>query len=129
MSSDVSVSFFISVIFGDVVEVVPSDDNGSLHFGGDDDSLQNFASDGDIAGEGTFFINVVAFDGFFGCSESKSHVFVVPDTSGGLFGEKFFAVEEDIVLFLEGSLLLNDERVTWISAMVIAILNILINIF
>ena len=85
MGCDVPVSFFVTVIFGDVVEVVSSDDNGPLHFGGDDDSLEDFASDGDVAGEGAFLIDVVSFDGLFGGFESEAYVFVVPDTCGGLF--------------------------------------------
>ena len=80
VSGDVSVSFFVSVVFGDVVKVVTSDDDGSLHFGGDDDTFKNFSSDGDIASEGTFFIDVVSFDGFLGGFESESWIFVVPDT-------------------------------------------------
>jgi len=32
VSRDVSVSFFVSVVFGDVVEIIPSDDNSPLHF-------------------------------------------------------------------------------------------------
>ena len=80
MSGDISVSFFVSVVFGDVVKVVTSDDDGSLHFVGDDDTFEYFSSYGDIASEGTFFIDVVSFDGFFGSFESKSCIFVVPDT-------------------------------------------------
>mgnify|MGYP005671401719 CR=1 FL=1 len=33
MGMDVSMSLFVSVIFGDVVKIISSDDNGSLHFG------------------------------------------------------------------------------------------------
>lgn len=30
---DVPVPLLVSIIFGDVVQVIPSDDNGPLHFG------------------------------------------------------------------------------------------------
>ena len=33
MGGDVSVSFLISVVFGDVVKIISSDNYGSLHFG------------------------------------------------------------------------------------------------
>ena len=45
MSWKVSVSLLVSVVFGDVVEVIPSDDDGSLHLGGNNDSFKYFASD------------------------------------------------------------------------------------
>lgn len=80
VGSEVSVSLLVSVIFGDVVEVVPSDDNGAVHFGGDDDALQDLTPDADVAGEGAFLINVVALDGFLGGLEVESDVLVVPHT-------------------------------------------------
>ena len=73
-------SFFVSVVLGNVVEVISSDDDGSLHLGGDADTLEDSASDGDVAGEGAFLIDVSGFDGLFGSFESKSDVFEIPDT-------------------------------------------------
>jgi hypothetical protein len=74
------VSFFISIVFGDIVEVISSDDDGSLHFGGDADTLEDSSSDGDVACEGAFLIDVGGFDGFLGSSESESDVLEVSDT-------------------------------------------------
>ena len=82
---DVSVSFFVSIVFRDVVKVISSDDDGSLHFGWDADTLKDSSSDGDVAGEGAFLIDVGRFDGFLGSSESKSDVLEIPDTWSGLF--------------------------------------------
>ena len=45
MSWDISMSLFISVVFGDIVEIITSDDNSSLHLGGDDNSLEDLSSD------------------------------------------------------------------------------------
>ena len=73
-------SLLISVVFGDIVEIVTSDHNGSLHLGGDDDTLEDLASDGNTAGEGAFFVYVFGFDGFLGSFESQSDVLEVPDT-------------------------------------------------
>lgn len=100
-------SFFVSVVFGDIVKVIFADDDGSLHFGGNDDSLQDFASDGHTAGEGAFLIDVVALDGFLGGSEVETNIFVVPHTGGSLLGEEFLAVQENVVLLLEGSFVLS----------------------
>ena len=78
MGGDVSVSLFVSVVFGDVVEVISSDDDGSVHFGGDDDALEDLATNADVAGEGAFLIDVISFDGFLGSLEAKTHIFVIP---------------------------------------------------
>ncbi len=85
MNWDVSVSFFISVVFGDVVKIVSSDNDGSLHFCGDANTLEDFTSDGDVAGEWAFFINIGGFDGLLGGSESKTDVLEISDTGGCLF--------------------------------------------
>ena len=63
-------SFFVSIVFRNVMKVISSDDNGSLHFGRDADTLEDSSSDGDVAGEGAFLINVGGFDGFLGGSEA-----------------------------------------------------------
>lgn len=49
-------SLLVSGIFGNEVKVFSSDDDGSVHFGGDDLSGQDAASDGDHADEGTFLV-------------------------------------------------------------------------
>ena len=104
---DVSVSFFVSIVFRDVVKVISSDNNSSLHFGWDHDTLEDSSSDGDVAGEGAFLIDVGGFNGFLGGSESESDVLEISDAWSGLFSEEFFSVEEDRVLFLEWSFVLN----------------------
>lgn len=103
MSGDVSVSLFVSVVFGDVVEVISSDNDGSVHFGGEDDALEDLATNADVAGEGAFLIDVLSFDGFLGSLEAKAHIFVIPHTGGGFLGEQLLAVQENIVLLLEST--------------------------
>ena len=78
-------SLFISVVFWNVVEIISSDDNGSLHFGWNADTLEDFSSNWDVAGEWAFFIDVSGFDSFLWSSESKSDVFEISDSGGGLF--------------------------------------------
>ena len=110
MDWDIPVPFLVSVIFGNIMKIISSDDNGPLHFGGDDNTLENFASDGDIAGEGALFVDVLGLDGFLGGSEAESNVFVVSDARGGFFGKKFFGVEENVFLFLEGPFVLRIKK-------------------
>lgn len=84
---DVSMSFLISVVFGDIVEIISSDHNGSLHFCWDTNSLKNLASNWDIRSEGTLSIDVFSFDGLLGGLESQSDILVESDASTGLFGK------------------------------------------
>jgi len=80
-------SFLVSVVFGDVVEIITSDYDGSLHFCGDADALENLASDGDVRSEGALFIDVFSFNGVLRGLEAQSDILVESDTCGGLFGE------------------------------------------
>ena len=77
VSRDIAMSLLVTVVFRDVVEIVSSDNNCSLHLGGDDDSLEDLASDGDLAGEGALLIDIVRLDSFFGGFEAESYILVV----------------------------------------------------
>jgi len=59
-----------SVVLLDEMEVIASDDDGSLHFVRDNNTLEDFASDGDVAGEGALVIDVIAFNGGLGGLEA-----------------------------------------------------------
>lgn len=49
-------SFLVSRILGDEVEIFASDDEGSVHFRGHDGTGKDTAADGDLAGEGAFLV-------------------------------------------------------------------------
>lgn len=51
VGSEVLVSLLVTGVFGDEVEVFSADDESSVHFGGDDGSGQDTATDGDETGE------------------------------------------------------------------------------
>lgn len=59
MNGHVLVALLKTVVFSDVVKVVTTDDNGSLHLVLDDDATKNATSDGYIAGEGALFVDVI----------------------------------------------------------------------
>ena len=80
MHWDVSMSLLITIVFGDIVEIVASDNNGPLHLCGDDDTLEDLSPDANIAGEGAFFVDVFRFDGFLRSFESQSDVLEVSDS-------------------------------------------------
>ena len=58
VGGNVLVSLLVTAVLSDVVQVVSSDDDGSLHLGGDDLPLEDSSTDGNISGEGTLLVNV-----------------------------------------------------------------------
>lgn len=104
---DVAMAFLVSVVLGHVVEVVPPDDDGPLHFCGDNDALEDLASDGDVAGEGAFLVDVLRVDGFLGGLDAQSDVLEESNSGSGLLGQQFFAVQEHVLLLLESSFMLS----------------------
>ena len=80
----------VSVVFRDIVKVVSSHDDGSLHFGGDHHSLEYSVSDENVANEGAFLVDAVTLDALFGSLEPQSNILEVSDVSGGLLGQERF---------------------------------------
>ena len=62
MGGNVSVTFLVSLVLPDVVQIVPSNDDGAVHFRRNNQALENSASDADIACEGTLFVDILALD-------------------------------------------------------------------
>lgn len=56
MRGQVFVSLLISRVFGYEVEVFPTDDESSVHFGRDDGASENTTADGDFTGKRAFLI-------------------------------------------------------------------------
>ena len=63
MHSNVRVTLLKTTVFGNVMKVVSSDNNGALHLGGDDASLEDTTADRDISREWALLVNIVAFNG------------------------------------------------------------------
>lgn len=62
VSGNVLVSLFVSVIFWNIVQVFSSDDDGSVHLGGDNSTSQDLTSDRDVTDEWTLLVNVRTFN-------------------------------------------------------------------
>ena len=58
MSENVAASYpsLLRTVLGDVVEVVPADDEGAGHLGRDDTAGEDTATDGDVASEGALLV-------------------------------------------------------------------------
>lgn len=76
MGSQVLVSLLISVVFWDVVEVVSSDDDGSVHLGGHNGTGKNSASDGDLTNKWALLVNVGTLDGRLRGLDSQANLLV-----------------------------------------------------
>lgn len=64
MCGDVLVPLLEPTVLADVVEVVPADDDGTLHLSRRDDlTLQDTSTNRHVAGEGTLLVYVWVLDG------------------------------------------------------------------
>ena len=63
MGRKVVMSLLESVIFLDVMEIISSQDDGSSHLGGKDDTFTDSSSDGNVRGEWAFLVNKSTFHG------------------------------------------------------------------
>lgn len=106
VSSDVLVSLLVSVVFRNEVEVVSSDDDSSVHFGGNNSSGQNLTSDGDLTDEWALLVDVRALDGRLRGLETQADLL---DESLGLLVTLGLWVGEDVWLLLESSLRLHSQ--------------------
>jgi hypothetical protein len=59
------------------LQIITTNNKGSLHLVRDDHSLQDSATDGNIAGEWALLVDVVAFDGSLWGLEAKTDTLVV----------------------------------------------------
>lgn len=102
MSMNVLVALLETTVLGNVVKVVPTNDNRALHLRGDDESLQNFTTDGNVAGEGAFLIDIVSLHRSIGGLDTQTNV-LNPTHGLYLFGiDVALACDEDGILGLVG---------------------------
>jgi len=100
---DVAVTLLETVVLLDVVQVMLADNAGVGHLGGDNHTLKDTSTDGDVAGERAFLIDESAVLGFRRGLEAKTAIAGVA-LLGVLAGG--FRAQEDSALLLEGSFVL-----------------------
>jgi len=106
MSGDGLMALLESVVLLDVMKVITSDNDGSGHLSGDNDTLEESATDGHVAGEGALLVDVGALDGGLRGLETESNFFVESNAAGGLLGHNFLRGKEHAVLLLESFFIL-----------------------
>lgn len=70
MSRDVLVTLLVTVVLGDVVKVITTDNEGTLHLGGGDNTGKDTTLDVDFTDERTLLIDVGTGLGFLGGLET-----------------------------------------------------------
>ena len=98
MSRDVSVTLFVTVVLGNVVKIITTEDDGTLHLGGDDNTGQDTTLNVDFTNPGALLVNVVASLSLNGGLETVANIL---DPTLGALG-RVLGVLEDTVLLLVG---------------------------
>ena len=95
---DVLVSLFVSVVLWNVMQVSSSDDNGTVHLGGDNGTSQDLTTDGNQTGERTLLVNVRTFNSGLWGLESQTGILI---PSLGSLGSLDLWIVEDVRLLFE----------------------------
>jgi len=72
----VSVLLGKTTILGEVLKIISSNNQSSLHLVGDNHCLQDSTTNRHIASEGALLVNVVSFDGSLGSLEAETDTLV-----------------------------------------------------
>eukprot|EP00170_Pyropia_yezoensis_P000451 contig_2387_g452 len=76
MGRDVAVALLKTLVLLDPVQVLAADDHRAAHLGGHHHPAKQPAADGDITGEGTLLVNVVAVNGLSRGLDAQANVLV-----------------------------------------------------
>jgi len=68
----IGVSLFETSVLRNVLQVVATNNDGSLHFVGDDHGLKDTTADGHVASEGALLVDIVTLDGSDGGLEAQT---------------------------------------------------------
>ena len=88
MRRDVFMAFFKPIVLPDVVQIIPSNDDRPLHFGGNAHSFQNLAAYAHVPSEWALFVDVIPLFRFFWRCETKTNVSPIPQSTLRLFAEE-----------------------------------------
>ena len=94
VNSDVLVPLLVTTVLRDVVQVIPSDNDSSLHLGGNDQTRQDSSTNRNITCEGALFVYIVSFNGSIWCLDTKTdvldktHGLLASVANGTLTGDK-----------------------------------------
>ena len=73
VGSNIGVTLLETTVLLNVMQVITSDNNGSSHLGGDDNTLHDGTTDGHISGKRALFVDIVSLNGGHGRLDTKTH--------------------------------------------------------
>merc|ERR1712232_869924 len=100
MRWDILVPFLITTVLPDVMKIISSDDNSTLHFGRHDLTDQNSATNRNITSERTFLVNVTTFDGGIRGFDTKTNILHKTHWLSTDIANCTLTCDEDGILFL-----------------------------
>lgn len=77
VNRNILVSLGETSIFRHILQVISANNKSSLHFVGDDQSLQDASTNRHVSGERALLVNIRTSDGFLWCLEAQSNALVV----------------------------------------------------
>ena len=83
---DVAVTLLETSVLGDEVEVVTTENDGTLHLVGDDNTTEDASTDGDTSGPGALVVDVLTVDSSSGSLDTETNVLVPAGALGGAGG-------------------------------------------
>lgn len=103
MHAQISMTLLETIVLADEVQIVTTDYNSPLHLHLTDHSSQDSATNGDVSGEGAFFVDIGSGDGLLGGLETETDAVV---QTQALLLVHLFTVQVNTVLLLERTLVL-----------------------
>ena len=104
MYAHVTMTFLKTVVLSDVVEIIPTYDNGPLHLHLLHDASENASSDRNVASEWAFLVNVSSFKSLPRCFETKTDIAAVSHGLPPFRAQTFLSVKKDRRLLLKRTL-------------------------
>ena len=74
VNSNVLVSLFKTTVLGNVMQIISTDNDGTLHLGGDDQTLEDTSTNTDISSERTFLIHIGTFNGSIWSLDTQTNI-------------------------------------------------------
>ena len=106
VGGNVLVTLFETTVLGNVMQIIPSNNNGSLHFRRYDLSGEDTSSNGNITGKGAFSVYVVSLNGGIGSLDSQTDISDVTHSLLAFGANGTLTSDKDGILLLVGLLVL-----------------------
>src|SRR4051794_37058349 len=96
-------TFFITVVLCDIMQIFPTDNNSPFHFGRNHNTVQNTTTYGYHASPRAFFIYVCSLNSLFWCLKTETYILIPTIILILCFFADKFGICENTRLFLESS--------------------------